>query len=254
MATNAQRQPSSPPASAAIPPAKSGAMARPAIWRRRSSEHLAPGADRVGVHEQRPVHRERVRLAQPGGEPSHEQLDARWRPKPVSVDDHRPRRHRRRRPTNLRGTRSAIVLIGTEPRKNRMPNAPPIAPMRGPGDAQRAPDVGREHGQTRSMSNTSMKLRSPIVTAVADAVLAQRLSQRHRRRPDAGQHVVGQDGAAQLATWARPAGALPRRARWRPARQGPRILPRFAHWLPSSLVLRRSTGHSPGTPAVAPGR
>jgi hypothetical protein len=67
--------------------------------------------------------------------------------------------------TNLRGTRSASALIGTDPRKKRMPKAPPITPS----VPREMPSELRMSGASTASaveSNTSMKLRSPMIPAV----------------------------------------------------------------------------------------
>ena len=71
----AQRQPSSPPASAAMPPtidrAEHAGQARPR--RRSSGADAAADADRVGVGDQRALHRVGVRLRHADAEPGQEQ-------------------------------------------------------------------------------------------------------------------------------------------------------------------------------------
>ena len=73
-----------------------GPTTRPAISKRAvGGEDPAPGRDRVGVHQQRAVDRQRVGLAEPGAQPGHEQ--------PEGVLDQR--RWRTRRPTTAPSTR-----------------------------------------------------------------------------------------------------------------------------------------------------
>ena len=101
---------------------------RPTSKRAVGGEHPRPGRDRVGVHQQRGVHRQGVGLADAGAEPGDEQPEGALH----EAGERTPRRPTRAIETaaiSLRGCRSASVLSGIEPSRNSTPKAPPMAPM-----------------------------------------------------------------------------------------------------------------------------